>query len=77
MKEILLTEKRDGIPCVIIFPCSYTIHFTGDIDRIYRTIDNVHNTQYTESYSVDIQNTYNISGHTEYIQYHWRNIYNT
>ena len=20
MKEILLTEKRDGIPCVIIFP---------------------------------------------------------
>ena len=21
MKEILLTEKRDGIPCVIIFPC--------------------------------------------------------
>ena len=22
MKEILVTEKRDGIPCVIIFPCS-------------------------------------------------------
>ena len=21
MKEILLTEKGDGIPCVIIFPC--------------------------------------------------------
>ena len=23
MKEILVTEKRDGIPCVIIFPWSY------------------------------------------------------
>ena len=24
MKEILLTEKRDGIPCVITFPCFQT-----------------------------------------------------
>ena len=24
MKDILLAEKRDGIPCVIIFPCFNT-----------------------------------------------------
>ena len=71
MKEILLTEKRDGIPCVIIFPCSYTIHFTGDISTgfivqqttyIIRSIQN--HTQWTyriHIISVDIQNTYNIT----------------
>ena len=33
MKEILLTEKRDGIPCVIIFQWSAVLLKLGDFRR--------------------------------------------
>ena len=31
MKEILLAEKRDGIPCVIIFQCFNTLKQTNAV----------------------------------------------
>ena len=34
MKEILLTGKRGGIPCVIIFPCLYVRHFDNFMTKL-------------------------------------------
>ena len=35
MKEILLIEKRDGIPCVIIFPWLYGISIGHEMSRMW------------------------------------------